>query len=199
MNNIKSFITNAWNTIKNTVISINNAIGNAVRNIWNGITSVIRGAVNGIIGFVNGMIRSVTGGINAVIGVLNQFSVDIPDWVPLLGGRHFGFNLRTISAPQIPTLARGGVLKEPTLAMLGEYANANNNPEIAAPQSMLQEMFDTNNANLIASFAQMTSQIISAIEGVDLEVSIGDETIARSAARGNNSYRNMTGKSLITV
>lgn len=91
------------------------------------------------------------------------------------------------------------MLKEPTLAMLGEYANANNNPEIAAPQSMLQEMFDTNNANLIASFAQMTSQIISAIEGVDLEVSIGDETIARSAARGNNSYRNMTGRSLITV
>lgn len=155
--------------------------------------------VNGIIGFINGMIRGITNGINAVINLLNKFSVDIPDWVPGFGGRHFGFNLRTLSAPQIPTLARGGVLKEPTLAMLGEYSNANNNPEIATPQNLLQDMFDSNNAQLVSSFAQMTQQIISAIEGVDMEVSIGDETIARSAARGNNTYKSMTGRSLITV
>lgn len=96
-------------------------------------------------------------------------------------------------------MGSGGVLDRPTLAWLGEYANAGNNPEIAAPQSLFQSMLDENNANLIASFAQMTSQIISAIEGVDMEVNIGDETIARSAARGNNSYKSMTGKSLITV
>ena len=60
-------------------------------------------------------------------------------------------------------------------------------------------MFDSNNAQLVSSFAQMTQQIISAIEGVDMEVSIGDETIARSAARGNNTYKSMTGRSLITV
>lgn len=199
MNAMKDFASNAWNWIKNTVVNINNAIANSIKSIWNGISNTIKSVVNGIIGFINGMIRGITNGINAVINLLNKFSVDIPDWVPGFGGRHFGFNLRTLSAPQIPTLARGGVLKEPTLAMLGEYSNANNNPEIATPQNLLQDMFDSNNAQLVSSFAQMTQQIISAIEGVDMEVSIGDETIARSAARGNNTYKSMTGRSLITV
>lgn len=199
LNAMKDFASNAWNWIKNTVVNINNAIANSIKSIWNGISNTIKSVVNGIIGFINGMIRGITNGINAVINLLNKFSVDIPDWVPGFGGRHFGFNLRTLSAPQIPTLARGGVLKEPTLAMLGEYSNANNNPEIATPQNLLQDMFDSNNAQLVSSFAQMTQQIISAIEGVDMEVSIGDETIARSAARGNNTYKSMTGRSLITV
>ena len=83
--------------------------------------------------------------------------------------------------------------------MMGEYQNAGRNPEIVTPQNLLQDMLDTNNGKLVGAFAQMTSQIISAINNVDMEVKIGDDTIARSAARGNNSYKSMTGRSLISV
>ena len=38
-----------------------------------------------------------------------------PDWVPLLGGKTFGFNIAPIAY-----LQKGGVVTGPTLAMLGE-------------------------------------------------------------------------------
>lgn len=197
--NIGTFIKNTWSTIATAVTNFNTSIANGVKNIWNGIVNVIKGAINGIIGFINGMIRGVVNGINAVIGVLNRFNIRIPDWVPGYGGRRFGFNIGTLSAPQIPTLAQGGILTSPTLAMLGEYAGANNNPEIATPQSLLEDIIDRRNGELVRSFAQMTNQIISAIGDVDMSVSIGDDVIAKSASRGNNSYKMMTGKSLFAM
>ena len=44
----------------------------------------------------------------------------MPDWVPNLGGKRFGFNISTISAPRIPYLANGGIVNSATLAMIGE-------------------------------------------------------------------------------
>jgi hypothetical protein len=38
--------------------------------------------------------------------------------------------------------------------------------------------------------------MISAIENQDMSVSIGDDVIARSANRGNQQYKNRTGKPL---
>ena len=40
-----------------------------------------------------------------------------------------------------PKLAAGGVIKKPTFAMLGEYPGASSNPEIAAPESKLRNIF----------------------------------------------------------
>ena len=199
MTNIKNTFMSIWESIKNSIVSFNQSISDSIKRIWDGIVGVIKGAINGIIGFINGMIRGVVNGINAVIGVLNRFNVKIPSWVPGYGGKSFGFSLNTLSAPQIAYLAKGGVLTSPTLAMMGEYAGVNSNPEIVTPQNLLQDMMDSNNSKLISSFAQMTQQVIAAIEDVDMEVNIGDETIARSAARGNNTYKSMTGRSLITV
>jgi hypothetical protein len=55
---------------------------------------------------------------NATVGRLN---FTIPSWVPGLGGRTFG-------VPKIPTLAEGGVVTKPTLAMIGEKG-----PEAVVP------------------------------------------------------------------
>ena len=206
-NGIKSLATSVWQGMSTAIINIIHALSSAIQvawngiktftqNIWNGIIGVIKGAINGVIGLVNGMIRGLTNGINAVINLLNRFSVSIPSWVPGFGGRHFGFNLRTLTAPQIPTLANGGIITGPTVAMMGEYVGANRNPEIATPQRLLEDIIDKRNGELVSSFAQMTNQIISAIGDVDMEVKIGDETIARSAARGNESYYKLTGSPL---
>ena len=52
-----------------------------------------------------------------MIGGLNHLSFDIPDWVPLLGGKKFGINIPTIG--KIPYLASGGVLSQGS-AVVGE-------------------------------------------------------------------------------
>lgn len=99
----------------------------------------------------------------------------------------------------IPYLAKGGVLTMPTTAMLGEYAGARQNPEIATPQSLMYETIQKANGDMVSAFATMTRQVIAAIENKDLSVNIGDEQIARSAQRGNTAYYNRTGKALLTI
>lgn len=101
--------------------------------------------------------------------------------------------------PDMPLLARGGILTSPTTALLGEYAGARQNPEIATPQSLMYETIQRANGDLVSAFATMTRQVIAAIENKDLEVTIGDEQIARSAQRGNTAYYNRTGKALLTI
>ena len=91
------------------------------------------------------------------------------------------------------------MLTAPTMAMMGEYPGARSNPEIATPQSLMAETIRDANGDLVSAFAQMTRQVIAAIEDKDLAVRIGDEAIARSAQRGNTAYRNRTGKALITI
>lgn len=101
--------------------------------------------------------------------------------------------------PQMPMLAKGGILTAPTVAMMGEYAGAKSNPEIATPQKLMYQTMMSANGEMVGAFAQMTQQVIAAIERKDLSVSIGDETIASSAQRGNKAHYQRTGKALITV
>lgn len=101
--------------------------------------------------------------------------------------------------PDIHPLARGGILTAPTTALMAEYPGARSNPEIATPQSLMADTMRDVNGDLVSAFAQMTRQVIAAIEDKDLSVKIGDEAIARSAQRGNAAYRNRTGKALLSI
>ena len=150
--------------------------------------------MNIIIGFINGLLKGITNGINTVIRKINTLHWKVPSWVPVIGGQNWGFNFRTFTPYQVQYLAKGGVLKQATPVIAGEYPGASNNPEIVTPQNLLTEIINKGNSDIITAFAQMTSQMISAIEKVDMEVSIGDDVIAKSAARGNKAQLLKTGK-----
>lgn len=158
----------AWNGVKEIFSSI-----------WEGMKKLAKGAVNILIDIVNGIIK----GLN---------KIHLPNWEILgsLAGK--GINI-----PLIPRLEKGGVLTSPTVAMMGEYAGAYHNPEIVTPQNILRETIDASNGNLVSAFYQMCQQVIQAIDGVDMSVSIGDDVIAQSAKRGNDAYRKRTGYALI--
>ena len=158
----------AWNGVKEIFSSI-----------WEGMKKLAKGAVNILIDIVNGIIK----GLN---------KIHLPNWEILgsLAGK--GINI-----PLIPRLEKGGVLTSPTIAMMGEYAGAYHNPEIVTPQNILRETIDASNGNLVSAFYQMCQQVIQAIDGVDMSVSIGDDVIAQSAKRGNDAYRKRTGYALI--
>ena len=108
------------------------------RKAWDGLKSILRGAVNGIIGFINGMVSAVCGGLNAVIGAINNLRFDIPTWVPVFGGKNIGFNIPSISAPQIPYLAQGAVIpaNREFMAVLGDQTSGTN---VEAPISTIKQ------------------------------------------------------------
>lgn len=125
-NGIKNGITNAFNTVKTTITNIWNSITtwltNTFNNIYNKATSIfnnlknfIKGICDSISGFFKGMVNGVIRALNSMIGGLNKLHFDVPDWIPIIGGKSFGFNI-----PKIPELARGGIVDQPILAMIGE-------------------------------------------------------------------------------
>ena len=106
--------------------------------VWDGIVGIAKGAVNLVIDIINALIRGFTSGINAVIGALNHLSFTVPDWVPDLGGKRFGINIPTLSAPQIPKLAAGAVLpaNREFLAVLGDQRRGTN---VEAPLDTIKQ------------------------------------------------------------
>lgn len=77
---------------------------------WNGIVDIFKGIINFIIDIYEGV-------VNTIISGLNMISIDVPEWVPGIGGKHFGFNLEKLN---IPRLATGGITNGPTTALIGE-------------------------------------------------------------------------------
>lgn len=116
-------ITTVVKTIKSAVDSVINFFKNFktnMKNIWDGIVNVFKTPINAVIGFINKLVSGVVTGINTVIKAMNKLSFDIPDWVPGLGGKKFGFNLEELTAPQIPLLAEGGTLTGSGSVIVGE-------------------------------------------------------------------------------
>ena len=86
--------------------NFNNASGNNKGLLGN--LGIVKEAINGIISGIEKLANGVIDGINGMINALNKLSFQVPDWVPLIGGKKFGFNLKTISRISIPRFAEGG-------------------------------------------------------------------------------------------
>lgn len=107
--------------------------------------ALFEGAVNIIVDLINGLLEYVVVGINTVIKALNSISFDVPDWVPFVGGKHFGINLSPLTAPKlpklsIPRLATGAVIppNREFLAVLGDQKQGTN---IEAPLETIKQAF----------------------------------------------------------
>ena len=140
INGIKNTISNVLNTISNIWNNIWNGLKNTVTNIFSTIWNIIRNVINSILGGIEGMANGIVSGINSVIRTLNRLKFTIPDWIPGLGGKTFGFNIGTIPMVSLPRLAEGGYVKAntPQLAMIGDNRHQG---EIVAPEDKLEEIY----------------------------------------------------------
>ena len=123
-----------WSSINGTLTKIKNAFVN----VFNGIKDAIKTPINGIIGFINKLIGGVTEGLNSVIKAMNNLSFDIPDWVPGLGGKTFGFDIKPLPVKKIPLLASGAVIppNAPFMAVLGDQKHGTN---VEAPLETIKQ------------------------------------------------------------
>lgn len=102
------------------------AAGTAMGNAFAVITDVLKAPINAVIGIINN-----------VIDAINGVSIDFPDWIPGIGGKTFGVNI-----PHIPELATGGIVTDPTLAMIGEGRG----PEAVVPLNQLDRFLSASSA-----------------------------------------------------
>ena len=128
MNALFAIIKDVWDGIKKVFDGIINFIrgvftGDWTR-AWNGVKQIFSGVFNALVGIakaplnlVIGIVNKVIDGINALIRGFNSIRINVPDWVPVIGGKSFGFNLGQIG--RIAYLAKGGVLQSGS-AVVGE-------------------------------------------------------------------------------
>lgn len=119
---------------------------------WNGIKDFFKGIWAGIWGIVKGFINLIIDGVNllwtgiyTVIAAIVNTIGGIADAIGSIFGQEWGWKMPNKPA-LIPHLAKGGLVKAPTLAVVGDNAGANSgNPEVIAPLSKLQGMINTSN------------------------------------------------------
>lgn len=92
-------------------------IKNVTKSVWEGVKQMFVDSINWIIGKMNAFINA----LNSVSGVL---------------GKALGLGKKGLSIGNIPTLATGGIVTSPTLAMIGEGGE----PEAVIPLSKMGEM-----------------------------------------------------------
>lgn len=88
--------------------------------IWDTLEGIVKTVLNAVIGVINGALGAISGAINSIIRAVNKISFKAPDWVPGVGGKTLGFNIKEVGSWSIPYLASGGVVTSPTMAMVGE-------------------------------------------------------------------------------
>jgi phage-related minor tail protein len=87
----------------------------AVKDAASAVAKAVSFAFNAALGGIKTEINAVIAMANLAIRALNSIHINIPSWIPGLGGKSFGIDL-----PTIPMLADGGIVTKPTLAMIGE-------------------------------------------------------------------------------
>ncbi len=143
-------VRTAWSTGMESVRTLAASAWEGVRSAWQGasswfeshvtgpITSGVKGFANSALGFFEGLANGAIRGVNSIIPALNKLSFSIPDWVPVIGGNHWGFRLPTVSSVSLPRLAKGAVLEgnDPYLAVVNDQKHGTN---VETPLSTMVE------------------------------------------------------------
>jgi len=125
---VKDYFTSQWEMIKGVFTGIINFVKDVFRgdwsaawedikgifkSIWDSFEEIAKKPLNAVIGLVNGLI----GGINKLVDGINGINIQVPDWVPGVGGNSVGFSIPYV--PNVPYLAKGGILSQGS-AIVGE-------------------------------------------------------------------------------
>lgn len=165
-------LSNALNTFKNVFVSAFKSIKTTITDIFEGIWNAIKKPINTILGGVEKMVKGITDGLNKAIDALNDLEFDVPDWVPLIGGRSFGLRIpRLYNSLYIPKLAEGGYVNAntPQLAMIGDNKHEG---EIVAPESKITEAV----SNALGPIVGVLGNLATAMQNGQL-AGAGDITI----------------------
>lgn len=100
--NIKQIIDGVTQTFDGVITFITGVFTGNWKQAWDGIKDIFGGAFEALGGLCKAPINAVISIINKAIEGINGISVDIPEGVPLVGGKHIGFTI-----PTIPALAKG--------------------------------------------------------------------------------------------
>lgn len=197
---LKDVITGVEELLGGLLDSVKQILGGIVTFLSGVFTNDMSKALDGLKelgkGILNGIITIVESAINFIIRQLNTvFSISIPDWVPLIGGKSWKAKIPTIS---IPRLAAGAVIppNREFMAVLGDQKSGRN---LEAPESLIRQIVREESGGGSGDVSGILYAILEAIrEGKVL--SCDDKTLAAVVGRAQaRQMRAKGGGSLVDV
>ena len=186
-----NFISGLFNSIKQWLSGIIEFISGVFTGdwtkAWEGVKDIFKGIWNGIITAVEYAINFIINGINLLISALNTIHFEVPDWVPLIGGRSFGISIPLVSNVALPRLASGAVIppNREFLAVLGDQKSGTN---IETPlETMLQ------------AFRQALSENGGSGRSITVVLEMDKREFARAVYKANNDETQRVGVKLAGV
>lgn len=195
-NKVKDGAQGAWSEITSIFGNIPNWFKDkfsqawqAVKNVFSTGGKIFDGIKEGILSGIKSIVNAIISGINKVISVpfngLNVALKKLKD-VNIMGLTPFNW-IGTINVPQIPQLAKGGVLTEATTVLAGEYSGARTNPEIVTPQNIMRDTFE----DVLSNYSGNNND-----RPIYLTVKVGDKKLGQILLDDLRDRTRRTGKDL---
>lgn len=154
---------------------------------WEGVKDVFKAIWNGIIATIEGAINFIIDGINLLISALNTIHFEIPDWVPIIGGKSFGINIPLVSQVELPRLAEGAVIppNREFMAVLGDQKSGTN--------------IETPLATMVQAFKQAMNESGMGGRSITVVMEVDKREFGRAVYRANNDESQRVGVRLAGV
>lgn len=174
---------------------------------WGGITKYFTGVwdsikaktglfLNPILHSFESFINNIIGGLNWLVKQINKISFEVPDWVPGIGGKKMGFNVKQVSEVKLPRLATGGYVaaNTPQLAIVGDNKREG---EIIAPESKIAEAVARGFAMVMSKLTQNGGT--GNKQPIYLTIKLGENEFWRGFVDYHNSVVKCTGESPLMI
>lgn len=139
-----------WDKVK----EVASKVWNGVKSVWSSAASWFKSKVldpikngfkffgNGIISYYEGIANLAIKAVNKIIGAVNKIKFNVPDWVPVIGGKKWGFNINPVKEVKLPRLADGAVFKgnDPYMAIVNDQKHGVN---VESPLATIVEAMET--------------------------------------------------------
>lgn len=140
---VKKFFSGMWDSITEKA-----------ERAWDKVKGFAVDSVNAMTSAVEGFVNFFIKGINLLIGGLNKINIDIPDWIPNIGGKSFGFSISAIPEISLPRLAKGAVIPPNAefATILGDQKNGRN---LEAPEGLIRQIVREESGTNLTVILQM--------------------------------------------
>lgn len=173
---------------------------------FDGINDMFCGLIDAIWGAFKGVLNTIIGAMNtvwsAIYGVIKSIVDGIGDFVGMIGdlsGKNWYFSMPD-EVPRIPRLAQGGIVRAPTIAVVGDNPNASRDPEVVSPLSKLSGLIESrspqnsqNDETLMQILSYMKMIYETCKDGKNIE--LDGRAIFKSMIRQSDAHKRTHGRS----
>ncbi|MDO4863469.1 MAG: hypothetical protein Q4A05_04790 [Ruminococcus sp.] len=106
---------------------------------WDAFAGIAKIPLNLLIGELNLFINGLEQIFNKISDFVGDFDIDIPSWVPGIGGKSFHLDIGSIDIPRIPYLAQGTVVPANYGEFLAVLGDNKREAEVVSPVSAMKK------------------------------------------------------------